>query len=334
MDGKKILFVVRDIGISIQACIQSIRRLSLPDEYKISTVTWRESNFFHIYNNLLRTSDAQYKVYLDSNLAFQNECAIEEMLQIFQSNENIGMIGLLGSEGVDTSLDFDASQRRLGGIVDREARGTLKERRFEISNEAYTSAQVLNGMFLAVSKGFLVNGSPNGTYVPEFLSMEFRRHDYEVVVPRQEKLWCIREGIVVKDKLEDRLEFCRRYAPYALQESEIRPGKIFSCFGDNVHIEGILHVEGMEKISIGDRVQIGKEVSLKTYGVRASLRIGEDSRLGAHSIIEAKGEVCLEDFVSLGEGAKIYGYAWRAEHLSVPSNVDKMPQKVHVGRGA
>ena len=98
MNNRKVAFIICvNNEVYFDECRWYINRLVVPYEYKIEIIAIREANSItEAYNSAMTKTDANYKVYLHQDVFIYNKNFIIDILNIFSSNKNIGMLGLIG----------------------------------------------------------------------------------------------------------------------------------------------------------------------------------------------------------------------------------------------
>lgn len=61
---------------------------------------WKACSMCAGYNNGMKNSDAKYKVYLHQDVFIKNRNFINDIIKIFKSDLNIGMIGMVAGIGM------------------------------------------------------------------------------------------------------------------------------------------------------------------------------------------------------------------------------------------
>lgn len=175
----------------LDECLLYIDMLIIPEGYEIEILTVEGAKCMTAgYNEGMAASDAKYKIYMHHDVFILNKHMLFEMLNIFQSDENIGMIGLVGAvelatDGVMWHLDRCGNMYRLADINEMIARP------IEIIKDRIQEVEVVDGMFMATQYDIpwredILNG---WDFYDVSQCLEFRRAGYKVVVPPQEEAW-------------------------------------------------------------------------------------------------------------------------------------------------
>lgn len=105
IDDKKVAFVICvNNELYFEECLWYINQLHIPDGYKkdVIRIAGAES-MAQAYNAAMASSDARYKVYLHQDVFIVNRDFIKDCLEIFRQDEQIGMIGMVGSPRLPVS---------------------------------------------------------------------------------------------------------------------------------------------------------------------------------------------------------------------------------------
>ena len=215
MNDKEICFIIcSNNQLYTEECIYYINHLSIPEGYQIDILTVKDAKSMTAgYNEAMRYSKAKYKVYLHQDTFIVNANFIQDILDIFQSDEQIGMIGNIGAVRMPDS----------GIMWETERYGMLYEQ--HIYETELGSNPVKGRKYLEVEAidGFLMITQYDITWREDLFnhwdfydcsqSMEFIRKGYKVVVPAMKKPWCVHDyGFLnLESYEEERLKFLKEY---------------------------------------------------------------------------------------------------------------------------
>ncbi len=190
---KQFCFIICSNSELLEAeCIKYINRLYIPDGFSIDIITVHDADSIaSAYNAAMKASEAEYKIYLHQDLFIVNRFFLKNILDIFQVDDNISMIGMVGTPRLSDDAimwngyrigEFKPSDNveivdetvRLGGIhdvaaIDGAIMITAKD--VEWREDIFDAFD-----FYDVSESF-----------------EHRRRGYRLVVPEQENVWCIHD---------------------------------------------------------------------------------------------------------------------------------------------
>ncbi|RDY25050.1 glycosyl transferase, partial [Romboutsia weinsteinii] len=102
--NKKVCFITAVNNEKIyNRCLDSIKKLNVPDYVDIEIIPIRNStSITSAYNKGMNLSDAKYKVYIHQDAIIINKNLIYEILDIFENNKDIGMIGSCGCKDLSS----------------------------------------------------------------------------------------------------------------------------------------------------------------------------------------------------------------------------------------
>lgn len=192
MRENKIAFIIcTNDEYYLDACKSYIRKLKVPEGYEIDIVEIRGAGSMAAgYNEGRRRTDAKYKVYLHQDVFIVYPLFIQSLLDIFSSDEKIGMVGMVGTP-----------QMPPGGVMwygEREGQlYTLNECAEEYAEYVYKTedglhnVQAVDGLLMATCKDVpwredLFDG---WDFYDVSQSFEYLRAGHLVVVPEQRSPW-------------------------------------------------------------------------------------------------------------------------------------------------
>ena len=201
---KKICFIscVNDED-QYKEMLSFINKLIIPDGYQVECLPIRNaSSMTEGYNKAMSESDAKYKVYLHQDVHILNKRFIFDILDIFQSDEEIGVIGMVGSKRVPPSCVWWDDPEKLGCLFDMLI-GEKKLYRYGSMTTKYETASIVDGLLIATQydiewRDDLFNG---WHFYDCSQCCEFRRQDYKVVIAGQldennsPTPWCLHNSI-------------------------------------------------------------------------------------------------------------------------------------------
>lgn len=199
MDDKKICFIwsINDEEL-FQESLLYVQSLNIPEGYVIESIEIRESNYMAKgYNEAMNSSDAKYKVYMHQDVYIINKNFIYDILRIFE-NEEVGLIGVIGSENIPTSGVWWESKALYGKVYDSHT-GKMDLLQFQNFNSSFKSVKCVDGLIMITQYDITWREDifTGWHFYDLSQSMEFVKNGYKVVIPRQEESWCIHDcGIV------------------------------------------------------------------------------------------------------------------------------------------
>ena len=209
MDDKKIELIFYNAnGKFATDFLEAAQNVSVPAGYslKVSPVSGEEKYF--AYNSAMKNSDAKYKIYLDENSIITEKNFLNDVLKIFESDKNIGMIGCSGAIQLSThGICFSSAQRC--GKVQIGTNKNIKD--WGTIDGDYCEVEVVDDFFIATQYDI--------PFKEEFENfgataqcVEFKRAGYKNVVIRQAEpfIWYRINNISLNEK--SRRKFLEEYS--------------------------------------------------------------------------------------------------------------------------
>ncbi len=174
-------------------CLYYLDRLMLPDGFEKDVIAVQNAPSMAAgYNAGMKSSDARYKVYLHQDLHIINHNFISDLVNVFQSNPDIGILGCVGT----TNLGREAmavTSWNVGKVIQNLSPMLLAYGNVET---AYAPVMALDGLLLATQYDIdwredLMDG---WDFYDISQCMEFTQAGYEVVVPYQDQPWCYHDN--------------------------------------------------------------------------------------------------------------------------------------------
>ncbi len=216
MNDKKIAFIICvNNEIFFEECKYYINRLCIPSEYEIDVLAISEAtSMCAAYNLGMQSTDAKYKIYMHQDVFIRNENFLKEILNIFQGDKSVGMIGVLGgTEMPETGVAYRAWNV---GTVDCRDPGVAYYTVFqpEIRQDMYVEA--VDGLLIATQYDvpWREDLFQHFDFYDISQSFEMRNAGYRIMVPYQEVPWVIHDSNFVKLKNYDEgRQICLREYP-------------------------------------------------------------------------------------------------------------------------
>ena len=108
INDKKIAFILCvNNQMYLDECCAYLERLTVPDGYEVEVFPiWDSSSMCQAYNIGMNASDAKYKVYIHQDVFIVEENFLNNIVNIFRDNKDIGMIGMTGATDIPMSGVF------------------------------------------------------------------------------------------------------------------------------------------------------------------------------------------------------------------------------------
>lgn len=193
MNEKSIAFItcVNDL-VEYEEALYYIEQLNVPAGYTIDTVAVQGADCMTAgYQAAMQSCDAKYKIYMHQDVFIHNRNFLKKVIEIFQEDNQIGLIGMVGRKELPEKLlvaaDWDAGNITFNG-------GSIKKEPTE--SEKFTEVEVVDGLILITQydvdwRSDLFDG---WDFYDISQCEEFRRVGYKVVVPYQGEAWCYHDN--------------------------------------------------------------------------------------------------------------------------------------------
>lgn len=196
MNDKKICFItcVND-DRQYEECLLYINNLNVPEGYEIDVISIKEAeSITSAYNAAMQDTDAKYKVYLHQDTYIINKDFLYDILNVFNSNDKIGMIGVVGAKTIPTSGIWWQSIHKYGKVYDSHT-GKIELLAFNEVANAYEEVKAIDGLIMITQHDIPWREDifDRWHFYEVSQSIEFTLAGYKVVVPKQEESWCIHD---------------------------------------------------------------------------------------------------------------------------------------------
>jgi len=198
IDNKKICFIIcTNNELLLSECLEYIKRLYVPEGYNIDAITITEAKSMTSgYNEGMHTSDAKYKIYLHQDVFIINRYCLYDLLEIFNSDKKIGMIGMVGYKKV-SEYGVMWLEERFGS---NPIYGSGEYAECDFSDYRYSVAdgiidvKVVDGLLLATSTDVEWDEQFDAwDFYDASQSMRMLNAGYRVVVPHQRVPWFVHD---------------------------------------------------------------------------------------------------------------------------------------------
>ncbi|MBB6624733.1 glycosyltransferase family protein [Clostridium gasigenes] len=200
MDDKKIAFIiVVNNELAFEECKFYISNLIVPNGFNVEVIPMRNANgIAFAYNQCMESSTAKYKVYLHQDVYIRNMNFINDLLNIFNLDKDIGLIGMCGAKTLPASGVWWESSITVGRVYESHT-GHLSLLEFNKINSNYEEIEAVDGLLIATQYDLKWRDDIfKGWHFYDLSQcLEFINKGYKVVVPRQETPWCVHDcGLV------------------------------------------------------------------------------------------------------------------------------------------
>lgn len=237
LNEKKVaFFICYNDEACLEECLSYIEELKVPNGHSIEIMPLAGAQSMTSgYNQLMNASDAKYKVYLHQDVYIINENFIEDIICVFNTNDALGMLGVIG--GVDiprNAVIWNAWNR--GRTIGYNGQRMLDINMPLSVNAPYEEVEAIDGMLMVTQYDipWREDLALGWDFYDISQSMEFRRKGYIVGVPNMSDVWTVHDCGLSKIKNYDRSrriimdeyceffndDYCQIYNPelFVLQE--------------------------------------------------------------------------------------------------------------------
>lgn len=221
MDDKKICFIACVNNESMfEECKLYIGRLYIPEGYEIDVLEVSDAvSMTSGYNEAMHASNARYKVYLHQDVFIVDRYFLYEILDIFEHDSRIRMIGAVGTYKMPEDGIMWNSQRvfSIYGKNLCNLEGCDKQVRITDGNIQYVEA--IDGLLMVTDCDieWREDVFRNFDFYDASQSMEFLKKGYRIVVPSLGKPICVHDDgyiLNLSDYEENRRLFLKEYGDF------------------------------------------------------------------------------------------------------------------------
>lgn len=205
VETKKICFILcSNNEFLAQECQIYIKQLYVPDGYEVDILIVRDADSMCSgYNRAMSATDAKFKVYLHQDVLIVNRNFIVDMLELFQKNPDVGMIGMVGNSSLTWgggvwSDGSDETSHRVGTVyMDLIYKNSVAV--FDEIEAEYQEVIVVDGLLIATQYDIPWREDLFGGWdlYDCSQSIEFWKAGYKVVVPHMDQPWCLHDNDIV-----------------------------------------------------------------------------------------------------------------------------------------
>lgn len=245
MNEHKISFIICwNNEYYLNECKLYLEELEIPEGYMIEII--EIANAYSMpqgYNQGMKLSDAKYKVYMHQDVFITNKFFLTEILNLFQQDKYIGLLGLVGTPYLyHTGIMWEGV--RVGGFYRlEESLNRDKIHRFLPLRVGYMEVEAVDGLLLATQydlpwRSDLFKG---WDFYDISQCFEFRKAGYKVVIPGQSEDWYIHDcGMLNLSHYNEACEsFLNAYAADMKyreeQTQELYMCNVFECIEKGFH---------------------------------------------------------------------------------------------------
>lgn len=201
MNQNKICFIIcTNNKFLIRECRLYIDQLNIPPGYEVETIEiWDAKGMAEGYNRGMAQSDAKYKIYLHQDVLIINHNFLEDILLLFRSNPNLGMLGMVGNSMLSKEVTpWGTGAKRIGDLYADVINNSVRSY-FGTADRDYQNVIVIDGLLMATQYDLTWRADLFQGWDMYDLSqsMEFWRAGYDVAVPHMECPWVLHDNDIL-----------------------------------------------------------------------------------------------------------------------------------------
>lgn len=189
--NKIAIIIHRTNNAVCQKLLDSLSKLEIPQGYDVEVMVFDNSaSRANSYNEGMRQSNAKYKIYIDETGIIINTRLLINIMNLFNTDSSIGIVGLYGSE-MPIEGDFTASKNRYGlygNSTDGKTLTFLMRGRNPIWHQ---DVHCIDSAFVATSQDIEWDENENEVLLVAAQCCRFRLNGYHVSIPMQDIPWCV-----------------------------------------------------------------------------------------------------------------------------------------------
>lgn len=201
MNNKKVCFIsCVNNDRQYEECLIYLNNLNVPEGYDVEIISIKEATSMAAgYNEAMNYSDAKYKVYLHQDTFIINKDFIFDILEVFNLEDNIGMLGVVGAKVIPMNGIWWESNEKYGQVYDSHEI-EMKNLNFKEVENNFEKVKCIDGLIMVTQYDIPWREDVfDGWHFYDISqSLEFKRSGYKVIVPKQENSWIIHDCELVK----------------------------------------------------------------------------------------------------------------------------------------
>ncbi|SFG24153.1 glycosyltransferase family protein [Oribacterium sp. WCC10] len=196
MNDKEFCFIIcTNDELFLNECLIFISDLYIPEGFSIDIITIKGAvSMTSGYNEGMRSSKAKYKIYMHQDVFILNKYFLINLLNIFNCNPSIGMIGMIGAPELNKEAIM-WSVLRFGCIMTKADFNLPYESELCDNPGSSFVVKVIDGLLMAtcVDIPWREDIFDGWDFYDCSQSMEFARKGYKIVVPEQKSPWVLHD---------------------------------------------------------------------------------------------------------------------------------------------
>lgn len=231
MNDKKFCFIIcTNNELMLEECLHYLNHLIIPEGYEIDLLAIQDAiSITEGYTSAQQASDAKYKIYMHQDVFILNRNLLQDLLDIFNTDSQIGLIGMVGYENISPDGIMWHGTRR-GDIYRRKPTTpypTLSEYQYSLKNDGYSFVTEIDGLLMATSQDLPWDTETltGWDFYDAFHSMNYLLNGYKITVPNQLHPWCLHDDGVALNMFH-----YNQYRQIFMQKYKNLLGKRYSDF--------------------------------------------------------------------------------------------------------
>lgn len=190
MNEKQFAFIICiEQEFYYQECLKYIDDLYVPEGYSVDIISIHDAdNITCAFNAGTEASEAKYKIYMDEKIFLINRHFLEDILNIFMQDIQVGMISTVGFQGNDIPTEYK-KQWNTGRNIIYNGRNTADYNKNLITKENAEVDIAIGGL---IATQYDIGWSENSVDKAFDLtaSLKVKEEGYRIIVPYQNQAWC------------------------------------------------------------------------------------------------------------------------------------------------
>lgn len=204
MNDHKFCFIIcTNDALYLEEAMVYLDNLVVPEGYETELLLIEDAAAMtQGYQEAMEQSDARYKIYMHQDVFILNKYILVDLLDIFQSDAQIGMVGMVGYQRIAADGVMWHVINREGGIYERHPRSAypeLSSYRYSMEKDGIVQVALIDGLFMATSRDLHWDTEKllGWDFYDAYQSMHFMEEGMRVVVPVQRHPWCLHDDNIL-----------------------------------------------------------------------------------------------------------------------------------------
>ena len=201
MNHKKFCFIIcTNSNVWLNECIKYINRLYIPDGYEVDILSVEMAiSMASGYNEGMESTDAKYKIYIHQDVFIVNRFILYDILKIFNIDEKIGMIGVIGARRLsrDGVMWYGRRVGKIAGFEEDDC--DYSEYQYKLG-DGMEDVVCVDGCMIVTQYDLRWRDDlfDMWDFYDVSQGFEFRKAGYRVVVPEQKNAWIVHDSEYAK----------------------------------------------------------------------------------------------------------------------------------------